>query len=143
MTTAMSKAERETFLADLHVGVLSVACPNRGPLTVPVWYHYAAGGVVRLVTGGTSRKAALLRQAGRATLCAQTETPPYKYVSVEGPVQIEQTDVAAEVRGLAVRYLGEQLADWYMQSAAAELPSSVLITLTPEHWATVDYAKTM
>ena len=143
MTTAMTKAERETFLAELHVGVLSVTCPGRGPLTVPIWYHYSPGGAVRLVTGGSSRKAALLRQAGRATLCAQTENPPYKYVTVEGPVHIEHTDVSGEVRGLAVRYLGEQLADWYMQTSAAELPGSVLIILTPEHWATVDYAKMM
>ena len=31
----------------------------------------------------------LLDAAGRATLTVQTEEPPYKYVSVEGPVVIE------------------------------------------------------
>ena len=86
MSTAMTKQERESFLADLHVGIISVAEDGRGPLTVPIWYSYEPGGEVRVVTGGTSRKAQLLRTARRFSLCAQTETSPYKYVSVEGPI---------------------------------------------------------
>src|SRR6266478_1875689 len=82
----MTKQERESFLADLHLGIISVADNGRGPLTVPIWYSYEPGGEVRVVTGGTSRKAQLLRTARRFSLCAQTETPPYKYVSVEGPI---------------------------------------------------------
>ena len=45
--TRMSVVERETFLADIHVGVLSV--PRRegsAPLTVPVWYDYSPGSEV-------------------------------------------------------------------------------------------------
>ena len=33
--TRMSRAERETFLAAVRVGVLSIADDARGPLTVP------------------------------------------------------------------------------------------------------------
>jgi hypothetical protein len=69
----MTKQEREGFLADLHVGIISVAEDGRGPLTVPIWYFYEPGGEVRVVTGGTSRKAQLLRTARRFSLCAQTE----------------------------------------------------------------------
>ena len=40
-----------------------------------------------------SRKGKLLEAAGRFSLCAQTEAPPYKYVTVEGPiVAVEPTD---------------------------------------------------
>ena len=54
--------------------------------------------------GGNSLKAKLLRRAGRATMTVQTETPPYKYVMVEGPVVVlpEQRDDYA----MASRYLG-------------------------------------
>jgi hypothetical protein len=38
MSLAMTKPEREAFLADVHVGVISIPEPGRGPLTVPVWY---------------------------------------------------------------------------------------------------------
>src|SRR5689334_10260684 len=73
MILTMTRAEREAFLADTHVAIISVAADGRGPLAVPVWYGYEPGGVVRVVTGGTSRKAALIRAAGRVSLCVQSE----------------------------------------------------------------------
>ena len=82
MTLSMSRAEREAFLAETHVAILSVAEPGRGPLAIPVWYEYEPGRDVRIVTGGKSRKMTLLRAAGRATLCVQDEKPPYRYVTV-------------------------------------------------------------
>jgi nitroimidazol reductase NimA-like FMN-containing flavoprotein (pyridoxamine 5'-phosphate oxidase superfamily) len=49
---SMSRAEREEFLAGLHVGVLGVASDDGGgPLTVPVWYTYQPGGTVNVSTG--------------------------------------------------------------------------------------------
>ena len=111
MSFAMTKQEREAFLADVHVGVLSVPEPGRGPLAVPVWYAYEPGGELRLVTGRTSRKGQLLARAGRVSLCSQTETAPYKYVSVEGPiVAIEAADLERDLRLLARRYLGRERA---------------------------------
>ena len=41
MWVAMSAAEREEFLAGVHVGVLSAAVGSAGQtLAVPVWYSY-------------------------------------------------------------------------------------------------------
>ena len=95
----MTKEEREAFLADVHVGVISVAEDGHGPLTVPIWYSYEPGGEVRVITGRTSRKGKLLERAGRFSLCVQTETLPYKYVSVEGPiVTIEAADLERDRR---------------------------------------------
>jgi nitroimidazol reductase NimA-like FMN-containing flavoprotein (pyridoxamine 5'-phosphate oxidase superfamily) len=140
--TTMTKGEREAFLAATRVGVISVADPGRGPLTVPVWYHYEPGGVVRFVTGGASKKAALMRASGRLTLLVQTETPPYKYASVEGPVRIAGApDFARDVRATALRYLGEAMGEMYLAATAAEREGSVLVELVPERWLTVDYAK--
>ena len=139
----MTKAEREAFLAETRVGVLSVAEPGRGPLTVPVWYHYEPGGVVRVVTGAESLKGRLLREAGRMSLCVQTETAPYQYVSVEGPITFAQPDDARDVRAMAIRYLGEQVGELYLQMTAEERASSpsVLVELRPERWRSVDYSK--
>src|ERR671918_3040389 len=112
MSLAMTKQEREAFLAEVHVGVISIPEPGRGPLTVPVWYSYELGGELRVVTARTSRKGQLLERAGRFSLCAQTETPPYKYVSVEGPiVAIEVADLERDLRPLAHRYLGAEMGD--------------------------------
>ena len=138
----MTKQERESFLADLHVGIISVAEDGRGPLTVPIWCSYEPGGEVRVVTGGTSRKAQLLRTARRFSLCAQTETPPYKYVSVEGPiVAIEPANLERDRRPLAHRYFGVRAGDQYIERTRAETVENVLVRMRPERWLTVDYGK--
>lgn len=141
MPPAMTKEEREAFLADLHVGVISIAEGGRGPLTVPIWYSYEPGGEIRIITARSSRKGKLLEQAGRFSLCAQAETPPYKYVSVEGPiVAIEGADLERDRRPLAQRYFGAQLGDSYIENTR-DLVGNVLIRMRPERWLTVDYAK--
>src|SRR5258708_26575206 len=87
MTYAMSRAEREQFLARPHVGVLSVV-ENGAPLMVPIWYGYQPGGQVIVITGRESRKARAVRAAGWLGLCAQDEAWPYKYVTASGPAAI-------------------------------------------------------
>jgi nitroimidazol reductase NimA-like FMN-containing flavoprotein (pyridoxamine 5'-phosphate oxidase superfamily) len=138
----MSREEREAFLADVHVGVLSVGRPSRGPLSVPVWYTYTAGGPISVITGGTSRKALLIADAGRFSLCAQSEAPPYKYVSVEGPVTSTETPVDPdERRAEAHRYLGREYGDLYLEATAESAPSNCVIRMMPEAWYTADFAK--
>src|SRR5215510_9385932 len=100
---SMSRAEREAFLAQTHVGILTVEEPGRGPCAVPVWYRYAPGGSIRMTLESTSRKAHLLRKAGRASLCVQTETVPYRYVTVEGAIELRETDVAEDRTEMAHR----------------------------------------
>ncbi|OFV91435.1 MAG: hypothetical protein A3J75_02930 [Acidobacteria bacterium RBG_16_68_9] len=139
----MSKAEREAFLAETHVAVISVADPGRGPLTIPIWYAFEPGGDVRFVTGGASRKAALIRAAGRLSLCAQTEVAPYRYVSVEGPVTVGTPDFERDIRQMARRYLGAEMGEMYLQMTADERAraANVLVRLKPERWLSVDYGK--
>jgi nitroimidazol reductase NimA-like FMN-containing flavoprotein (pyridoxamine 5'-phosphate oxidase superfamily) len=144
MSLAMTRQERERFLADLHVGIISIAEEGRGPLTVPVWYSYEPGGDLRIVTGRTSRKGRLLAGAGRFSLCAQTEAPPYKYVSVEGRiVAIDPVDRDRDVRPLAHRYLGAEAGERYMQTTRDDpaYRDNVLVRMRPERWLTSDYAK--
>jgi PPOX class probable F420-dependent enzyme len=141
MRLAMSAQERERFLAGLHVGVLSVATANgRAPLAVPVWYDYEAGGRVSVITGRNSRKGRSIVAAGRMSLCAQDERPPYKYVSVEGPVEVEELD-PAERLAMARRYLGTAGGDRYVASNPDQDGEQVMFRMTPEHWLSVDYAK--
>jgi nitroimidazol reductase NimA-like FMN-containing flavoprotein (pyridoxamine 5'-phosphate oxidase superfamily) len=144
MSLAMTRQERETFLADVHVGIISIPDEGRGPLTVPIWYTYDAGGELRLVTGRASRKGQLLARAGRFSLCAQTETSPYKYVSVEGPIiSTEAADLERDLRPLAHRYLGVEMGDRYIEQTrdAHERAEHVLIRMRPERWLTADFAK--
>ncbi len=144
MSLAMTRQEREAFLAEVHVGVLGIPEAGRGPLTAPIWYAYEPGGEVRIVTGRTSRKGRLLEAGRRVSLCAQTETPPYRYVSIAGPVvAIQPADVERDSRPLARRYLGTELGDRYIDATGDERETgeSVLVRIRPERWLTVDYAK--
>ena len=144
MSLRMTKVEREEFLAGVHVGIISIDEPGRGPLTVPIWYGYEPGGELWIVTAANSRKGRLLAQAGRFSLCAQTEQPPYKYVSVEGPItSITSSDVERDERPLAHRYLGARFGDRYIEATggAAARANNVLVKLRPERWLSVDYAK--
>lgn len=138
---AMSRAEREAFLAATHVGIVSVAEPGRGPLTIPVWYRYEPGGAVSFVTGARSRKAVLMRQAGRIGFCVQNEAPPYKYVSIEGPATFGEPDFERDLRQVALRYLGAQMGEAYVAMLAADPAPTVLIQLTPARWYSADYSK--
>jgi hypothetical protein len=133
--SAMSVEERETFLGEARVGILAVDEPGRGPLAVPIWYRYLDG-VIELGIDGRSLKARLLRSAGRATLTVQDEQPPYRYVSVEGP--IEFVDRVRDVPEVAARYLGVELGDWYAARNPAT-PNTVVVVLTPAHWRTQDF----
>jgi nitroimidazol reductase NimA-like FMN-containing flavoprotein (pyridoxamine 5'-phosphate oxidase superfamily) len=135
----MTVEEREAFLADVHVGVLAIEEPGFGPLALPIWYLYEDGEVL-LGMGGGSVKAKLLRAAGRATLTIQTEEPPYKYLSVEGPVRIEETQ--RDDYEMASRYLGPELGRWYADNNPST-PESVTVHLTPERWRTKDFGKLM
>jgi nitroimidazol reductase NimA-like FMN-containing flavoprotein (pyridoxamine 5'-phosphate oxidase superfamily) len=144
MSLKMSQPEREAFLADVHVGVISIAEPGRGPLAAPIWYGYQPGGELWIVTEADSRKGRLLKTAGRFSLCVQSEQPPYKYVSVEGPITaIVPSDLERAERPLARRYLGRELGDRYLEATggAEARGGNIRVALRPERWLTTDYAK--
>ena len=142
MSYAMSRAEREQFLAQPHVGVFCVV-ENAAPLTVPVWYGYRPGRPVVVITGGESRKVRAVRAACWLSLCAQSETWPYKYVTASGPAVVSGPASQAEQRTMASRYLGEEGADRYMAwiTASGEADEQVIVEMTPQTWLTVDYGK--
>jgi len=142
---SMSRAEREAFLAAVRVGVISIADGERGPLTVPIWYGYEPGDDLWIVTDRESRKGKRLLGVDRFSLCVQTETAPYKYVSVEGPiVALERADRERHTRVLAHRYLGKAGGDAYIAATSgADDPDdgSIVVRMRPERWLTVDYRK--
>jgi hypothetical protein len=75
---------------------------------------------------------------GRAHGGAQDETPPYRYVPVDGPAVIEPAGEAGRV-AMARRYLGTEEGDaWIAGNPASD---DVMLRMTPEHWHTADFSK--
>jgi len=139
---AMTTEEREAFLADVHVAVLSVERPDRAPLSAPIWYTYSPGSTVSVITAQKSEKARLIAGAGRFSLCVQTEVAPYRYVTVEGPVESTIVPVPPdERRAQAHRYLGQEFGDMYIEATEADARDNVMILMRPEKWLTTDFAK--
>ena len=85
-----------------------------------------------------TRKAAAVRAAGRFSLCAQDERPPYRYVTVEGPVTIEEAG-HDERLALACRYLGPEGGNAYV--SANPTGGQIVVRMPPEHWLSADYGK--
>lgn len=131
--------DREAFLADKHIGVLSVASSDgRPPASVPIWYSYSPGGEIRVNTGAASRKARLIEQAGSVSLVVQREEPPYQYIAVEGTVVETITPTPLDVRlEIAIRYLGEEGGRAFVHAMEAE---SVLFVIRPDRWITADFS---
>ncbi|MEV0292700.1 hypothetical protein [Nocardia sp. NPDC050710] len=79
------------------------------------------------------------RAAGRFSLTAQVEQPPYRYVTVEGSVTAIEPATLETVRPIAVRYLGEQEGAVFAEQNTGE--QSILIRMRPERWLSTDYSK--
>ena len=137
--TAMTETEKQEFLADLHVGVLSLNDNSKGPLTAPIWYDYEPGGELWFITEPNSMKGKLLEVGVRLSLVAQSEEPPYKYVSVEGPVVSIDESTEDDLLAMAVRYLGETGGKRYTENSNGS--GGVLVRVKPERWLAVDYGK--
>jgi len=144
MDTKMSVEERQAFLAETRVGIISIPEEGRGPLTIPVWYGYLPGGDVCVWTSAKSRKAGLLQKTQRISFCVQDTTPPnYKYVSIEGPFTIRSVDLERDIHPMALRYYGPVYGEQYFAevSRSDSWKKDLLVCISPERWLTVDYAK--
>ncbi|GAA1569017.1 pyridoxamine 5'-phosphate oxidase family protein [Kribbella hippodromi] len=144
MPTRLSRSERDAFLSDVRVGVLSVASndPDRAPVSAPVWYTYSPEAGVTVIMNGKSRKGVAIETARRFSLVVQSESVPYRYVAVEGPVVgIRPADGPTDVLPLAIRYLGEDPGAAYTKgwTEAGAAETDLVYTMKPTHWNTADF----
>jgi hypothetical protein len=141
----MTERERQEFLAGPHVAVLSVGRGGDRPHTTPVWYAYEPGGEVTFFTGTQgrrSRKADLVREAGRLSLTVQREDFPYGYVTVEGSVVGGRG--RRRSKGRSPSPAGTCRRSRHGGFVAAEIghPAGefVLFRVRPDRWLTFDFA---
>jgi hypothetical protein len=144
MSTTFDHAARERYLAEPHVGVLTVALGDRDPggtLAVPIWYDYSPTTGVTVITSRASRKGAAIEAAGRFGIVAQTESIPYRYVSVEGPlVDVRPCELEHDLLPMAIRYFGRELGERYAAGWAAAGGDDHVFVMRPERWRSADLA---
>ncbi|MGA5794124.1 pyridoxamine 5'-phosphate oxidase family protein [Streptomyces cellulosae] len=136
---ALSREERETFLSEPRVAAFAVdAGGGRAPLTVPIWYQYAPGGDVWILTGLHSRKNRLLQAAGRFSLLVERVEPTTRYVSVEGPVVDTSPATIEKLREISARYLPPEKVEGYVDFAWKNRGEQVVVRMRPERWVSSD-----
>ncbi|GCD36941.1 pyridoxamine 5'-phosphate oxidase [Streptomyces chrestomyceticus JCM 4735] len=136
----LSTEEREAFLAEPHIGALSVAsgAADRAPLTVPIWYGYEPGGDLWITTERDSRKYRLIAAAGRFSLMVDRVEPTVRYVSVEGEVVSAEPSTDEELHAIAERYLAPEAAAAYFEKVLPTFGPSVTVRLRPRRWLSAD-----
>jgi nitroimidazol reductase NimA-like FMN-containing flavoprotein (pyridoxamine 5'-phosphate oxidase superfamily) len=142
----MTRPECEQFLSEPHVGIVTIADGDRGPLVCPVWYTYAAGGVVAFCTKKDARQARLLTTSSRVSFLVQTEGDLIggvlpRYVVVEGPVvKLETADMDRDLRPVMHRYLGAEVGDNYLQATRGDSADGELVVhIRPQRWRSRDF----
>ncbi len=146
MPRPMSAREREAFLAEPRVAVLSVAGEGgRPPLAAPSFYAYEPGGDVSFFTNTErrrARKAERIGATGRVSLTVQHPEPPYRYVTVEGSVvRTDRPPSADQVLAIARRYMPEAHAQGLAASELGDPESTMVVfTVRPDRWLTADFS---
>ncbi|MET0700682.1 MAG: pyridoxamine 5'-phosphate oxidase family protein [Mycobacterium sp.] len=136
---ALSKDEREQFLAESRVAALSVnSGDNHGPLTVPIWYQYTPGGEPWILTGPASKKARLIEATGFFSLMVERAEPTVRYVAVDGAVSRIEPGTDAQLEEMTRRYLPPDKVDGYLEFAHRELGENVAIFMQPQRWMSAD-----
>lgn len=142
MPAPMTRDEREAFLAGIHVGILTVDEPARGPLSVPVWYLYEPGGEIIVVTRPEARKAKLLRTGTPVAFCAQSEEMPPRYVTIQGAVSsATPADVARDVKPVVRKYLGAEVGDGYVDATRPDGTNEIVVRIRPIRWYSRDFGR--
>ena len=146
-TQQMTDDERDAFLAEPHIGVLSVASDDgRPPHTVPLFYGCEPGGNLTFYTqthGRIARKTRLIEAAGAVTLNVQKPTYPYRYVTIEGTViRTDRPPAREQMLAIVGRYLpargAAKFVDMELDHPDQRL---VLFTVRPDRFLTFDVSK--
>jgi PPOX class probable F420-dependent enzyme len=124
----MTDDEREAFLREANVAVLSTVDSRGRPHAAPVWYLYDDG-VFRISTGDGSQKHRNILANPNISLVIDQRTLPYYAVMVQGTADIVPAFSDEDSLRLAVRYLGENLGPRYAERTDAE--ASVSLTIRP------------
>ncbi len=118
----MSVVEYKQFLSKgTRTGKLATVRKDGRPHVTPIWFEIDGDELV-FTTWHESVKAVNMRHDPRVSICVDEEIPPFAFVIFEGTVTIKEDadERAYWARRIAVRYMGEELADAYGKRNSVE-----------------------
>ena len=102
--TKLTDADRDAFLAETRIGILSTAGEDGWPISVPVWFEWD-GSHARVFTSATSPKVGRLERDPRVSLLVVNNVGEQEYwVAIKGQFEIREDGAAELAKRLAERY---------------------------------------
>jgi PPOX class probable F420-dependent enzyme len=123
--------DQEQFLTDHRWAVLTTLRANGQPVNSVVAYARDGDTLVVSTPGGTFKRASLDRDP-RATLCIISNQEPINFVSVEGRVEVETTDLEANTRLVFDNLAGTGWTEPEDLPAWLETQRRVILRIHPE-----------
>jgi PPOX class probable F420-dependent enzyme len=127
----MTDEQRRAFLLDgTRTGILATVRKDGRPHAAPIWFTLD-GDDVLFTTNTETVKGRNLRRAGRALLVVDEATPPYDFVTIEGPVEISEDldEMLHWATILGGRYMGAEQAEGFGRRNAVR--GELLVRLRP------------
>ena len=105
------------FLSEVHIAILAIHREKRAPHSTPIWYQYEPNDTIWFMADPKTQKGKLMETGTPVSLVVQTETAPYRYVSIAGQISdVAKGDMEQELRPISRRYLGVKGGDEYVAS---------------------------
>ena len=105
------------FLSEGHIAILAIHREKRAPHSTPIWYQYEPNDTLWFMADPKTQKGKLMETGTPVSLVVQTETAPYRYVSIAGQISdVAKGDMEQELRPISRRYLGVKGGDEYVAS---------------------------
>jgi PPOX class probable F420-dependent enzyme len=117
------------------VAVLATYRRDGAALLSPVWHEWRDNGF-NVVSGRGNVKATHLRRDPRAGIVVYEQRPPYRGIEVRTTARLSILEDDSIVRRIAVRYLGQEGGDRYVEGGGDDL----LIRLEPGELRAWDFA---
>jgi PPOX class probable F420-dependent enzyme len=129
----MTDDERRAFLCAVpaRTGKLATVRADGRPHVAPVWYALDGDDIV-FMTGRTTVKGRNLAHRGWASFCVDDDRPPFSFVVMEGPVEIDE-DLSALVEWgtrIGGRYMGAERAEEFGRRNG--VPGELLVRIRTE-----------
>ncbi|MFP6816557.1 MAG: TIGR03618 family F420-dependent PPOX class oxidoreductase [Pseudomonadales bacterium] len=124
-------ADHDQFISDHRWGVLTTLRRDGHPVSSVVAYARHEDTVVVSTPGGTFKRKSLDRDS-RATLCIVTNSEPFNFVSIEGRVDVETTDLVANTRLVFQNISDSEYSEPEDLQGWLDAQNRVIIRLHPE-----------
>jgi PPOX class probable F420-dependent enzyme len=128
----MTEDRRRAFLMEgTRTGILATVRSDGRPHAAPVWFVLDGDDMI-FTTGTDTVKARNLRRTGRALMVVDESSPPFDFVTAEGPVEISEDldEMLHWATALGGRYMGADRAEAFGRRNA--VVGELLVRLRPE-----------